>query len=295
MLARIGFDFDVAQLQDCRFKQVIEFYQQHRYEGIGPYVVANGLPIHFDPAYKRIGINLSAGTDSTLLLYILCETIQQLGLGIKIYPISVVRFWQHHEWSERAKADVYQWFKDRYPKILKRQQWGFLPTAYEMTKITQINLDPREKLDYNDPTCNSDVYFFRSYNNYVVNKFQLQTMYSGTTTNPIDSSMPMAPEFRDARELKYPDSIQGNHRRIKYLDDQEFLHIDPFGLIEKNWILAQYYNYKLKDLLLMTRSCVESDEPVRGCGRLQCFHCKERFWAIDNKTMFLKKNLRIKA
>lgn len=292
MLAKIGFDFDVKQLEACRFKDVVEFYRAYRYELLTPYVVVNGLPIHFNPDFQRIGINLSAGTDSTLLLYILCRTIEKLRLNVKIYPISVVRYWEHHAWSERAKADVYQWFKDRYPTIIKRQRWGFIPTAYEMTKITQINLDPREQKDYPDPTCNSDVYFFRSFNNYMANKLRLDAVYSGTTCNPIDNTMPSAPGFRDVRQLRFPDSLQGNQRYINAINDHWFTHVDPFALIEKNWILAQYDNFGLQDLLKMTRSCVESDDPVAGCGRLECFHCKERFWAIDNRSMFLKKNLK---
>jgi len=288
-LITLGNDLDLSQLPPCRFRAVVEFYHQHEMQFMQPWIMVNGLPIHFDPTRRRIGINLSAGTDSTLLMYILCEAITQLALPTEIHPISVVRFWEHHAWSERAKAEVCAWFQQRYPRIVQQQQWGFLPTAYEMTPIGQINLDAREQQDYQDPSCNSDVYYFRSFNNYMVNKLGLEAIYSGTTTNPIDTAMPMSPEFRDARELKFPDSIQGNHRRIRYLDDREFLHIDPFGLIEKNWILAQYDNFGLSDLLLMTRSCVESDDPVRGCGRMQCFHCGERFWAIANKGMFLRK------
>lgn len=291
-LATIGFDFDVEQLGDCRFKDVVRFYRDNRFDLLSPYIVVNGLPMHFDPKYKRIGINLSAGTDSTLLLYILCRTIEELKLDTKIWAISVVRFWQHHEWSERAKRQVFEWFKARWPEIIQEQHWGFLPTAYEMTKITQINLDPREQLDYQDPSCNSDVYYFRSYNDYMVNKLELDAVYSGTTTNPIDTVMPMSPSFRDAQHLAFPNSIQGNQRLINAVDDRWFVHVDPFALIEKNWIIAQYDNFELQDLLLMTRSCVESDDPVAGCGRPQCFHCGERFWAIRHRRMFLKENLK---
>lgn len=292
MLARIGFRADIDRLPDCRFKDVVKFYQQHRYAELSPYVEVNGLPIHFDPAYHRIGINLSAGADSTMLLYILCRIVEQLDLDTQIYPISIVRYWEHHAWSEQAKQRVCDWFRERWPKIVQPQSWGFIPTAYEMTKITQINLSRQEQPDYPDPSCNSDVYYFRSYNNYMVNKMDLTAMYSGTTTNPIDSSMPMAPEFRNVQQLKYPDSIQGNQRRIRAIGDRWFTHVDPFGLIEKSWVMAQYKNFGLEELLLMTRSCVESDDPVVGCGRMQCFHCKERFWAIDNSEPFLEENFK---
>lgn len=292
MLMRLGFDADVDRLPQCRFKEVVYFYRKHNFELLSPYIEVNGLPMHFDPAYKRIGINLSAGADSTLLLYILCRTIEELNLDTKIWAISVVRFWQHHEWSERAKAAVFQWFKDRWPTIIQEQHWGFLPTAYEMTKITQINLDPQEQLNFQDPTCNSDVYYFRSYNDYMVNKLKLDAIYSGTTTNPVDKEMPMAPEFRNVQHLAFPNSIQGNQRRINAVDDVWFTHVDPFALIEKNWIMAQYDNFGLQELLLMTRSCVESDDPVAGCGRLQCFHCGERFWAIRHRLMFLEENFK---
>ena len=64
----------------------------------------------------------------------------------------------------------------------------------------------------------------------------------------------------------------------------------PFVYTTKDWIIKQYYENNIEDLLDITRSCEgEFDgldytsytpgQDIPICG--ECFWCKEREWAIE--------------
>lgn len=293
MIHKIGFDLDFDKIPNGRFKDVIEYLKSIKYNTLHPYVSVNGLPIHFNPNYKNVGVWMSAGTDSTFLLYILARIIKEIGCDTKIYPMTVVRFWERGDWSEAAKRNVYAHIKDLFPDIIQEQQWGFLPTALEFTPLKSMDL--RSEQDYYkniiDNGAHTDVYYFNSYANYLAHKLNLSAIYNGTTTNPTTEQINEVPEFRNASDLD-PESIFELISKTHYTAPggikKTYINSTPFKLIEKNWIVAQYDNFDLGGLFNLTRSCVETDEPEQGCGRLQCFHCEERFWAIKNKHIFLE-------
>jgi hypothetical protein len=66
--------------------------------------------------------------------------------------------------------------------------------------------------------------------------------------------------------------------------------IHPFRFTEKSWVIKQYKDLEIEELLNITRSCegefenltYETYTPgqyVPTCGK--CFWCKEREWAIE--------------
>jgi hypothetical protein len=73
--------------------------------------------------------------------------------------------------------------------------------------------------------------------------------------------------------------------------DKWALH--PFRFVEKSWVIKQYYDLDILDLLDITRSCEGEFEGlnyktyvygqfVPTCN--ECFWCKERNWAISQVT-----------
>ena len=65
----------------------------------------------------------------------------------------------------------------------------------------------------------------------------------------------------------------------------------PFVYTTKDWIVKQYFEHSIQDLLDITRSCEGEFEGldyttytpgqhVPVCN--ECFWCKERQWGIDN-------------
>lgn len=281
----LGFNLDKSKIPQGRFSSVIDFYEKQRIYNITPGVIVNGLFIPFNPSHENIGVMFSAGADSTILLYILCKIIQEFGYSTKIVPITVVRFWETQKWAPAAKKRVYDYLKSQFPNIIQEQQWGFIPIAYELTPIGRLVFDPSERGRYNQliGKANTDVYFFHSYREFIVDTQKLSAVYDATTTNPIDQELPASPKFRDVKELKWPYSY---FELITQLRNYQL--ISPFKLIEKTWPMAQFDNFDLDDLKNLTRSCVEVDNADDGCGRLECFHCSERKWANENRSVFLK-------
>ena len=267
---------------DRKWKKHYEHFHQ---KPVPPYTLVNGLPIHFDPKWKHIGISFSGGADSSLLLYILCKLIQDTNSDCKITPISLVRFHDEKPWLEHMTRDAYNWLKQQFPDIIQEQQIGFIPPFLEVIKIAQLN-DSNLNLKFNAKLASCDVAVVDSFLHYQVNKFDLEYVYTGNTTNPpIDHEK--APEFRE--ETVMADNI---NRVVSVIN------ISPFALINKAWVMAQYENFKLKDTLLpLTRSCESSlsnynltdwkkgDPYPEPCGT--CFFCEERKWGWANAGEYL--------
>lgn len=249
-------------------------------KAVPPYTVINGLPIHFDPKWKRIGISFSGGADSSLLLYILCKLITETKSNCKIYPISLVRFYHDKPWLEYMAKDVYDWIDKQFPNILQDIAWGFIPPFLEIVKIKNLKI-PELSRQFNENLANCDVAVVDSFIDYQIKKHNLQYVFTGNTTNP-PIKHEKAPAFRDEKLMSFhPTKIIG-----KYF-------ISPFYLINKAWIMAQYQNFNLKETLLpLTRSCEYSmkeyglekwnygDPYPEPCGK--CFFCKEREYGWEH-------------
>lgn len=305
----IGFNIDIVQLPMIRIRNVLAFYEENSKE-LGNCVIVNGLPIPFDKSYKKIVLNLSGGADSSLLLYIMCKIIEHTGADTKIYPATMIRFWQEKPWLEQSARNVYDYCKERFPDIIEEHQWGILPHWAETTKVNVVD-DYWVNILFKDvkDMANLDVLFIKDFDDYIVKKIDADAVYAGATTNPdidIDDEFNL-PEFREPAPLS-PDELIKVKRLYEDLwtdhkpkyQFKEHWGIDPFALITKEWVMAQYDNFGIQDLLELTRSCegdyngvlkkyINDDyETPPECG--ECFFCKERQWGIDNKHIFLKEN-----
>jgi len=231
----------------------------------------NGLPIHFDKNAKKILLALSGGADSSLLLYMLCTLIQRENLKTKIDVYTMVRFWEGKPWLAPMATDVYNYLKKKFPNIIGQQHWGFLPTDLEMVPLKNLNLTHNEY----PSMANCDVLVTAEFQNYLVYTHKYEWVYSGTTMNP-PTNHKEAPEFRNE------EVVAGNISWVIH-----GYNLMPFGLLRKNYTMAQYINYDLGDLLKLTRSC-EGDIREFGedykfnrlyppeCGH--CFFCEEKQW-----------------
>jgi len=279
-IARIGEYIDLSRFDESHyFHSVNRFFQTNIAENnYRNFVVVNGVPIHYEPSYHRISVNLSAGADSTMLTYILCMIIEHLGTGTQILPTSIVRYYDAAEFSEKAKERVYGWLKQRFPNIIGEHIWGFIPPAMEFTPLSQLNLQQREHKQFAhlvQQGAGADVLYFIQFNEWATRKYGFQAMYNGTTTNPVNTVIPNVPHFRDNFDLS----------QTQVMIQPE--NICPFTYMEKNWVTAQYDNFGVQDLFALTQSC---ESVAGGCNRLDhCFHCAERKWSEDQKHLFLNK------
>ena len=246
----------------------------------------NGLPIHFDPTAKNILISLSGGADSTVLTYMICDYIEKNNYATKVYCMTLVRFWKNKPWLTPMAKDVFNYLKERFPNIIQEQVWGFLPPEFEDVPLSR--LQKPELFQRLPKEANCDVLVTVDFQDYVMKTYAIEWIYTGITMNP-----PFAtedePTFRNEEFVKdnWNWAISGPA-------------INPFGLLRKNFTMAQYKNYNLQDLLKLTRSC-EGDVFEFGeaylhiptyppeCGH--CFFCQEKKWAIENCNGFLSENL----
>ena len=288
------------------------------YENITPmsknmtYVI-NGVPIIFDKQDKDIAITLSGGADSTMLLYLLCTIIRTQALKTRIHCMTLLRFTEDRMYLEDVVTGVINYIKEKFPDIEIIQHWGFIPTALEMTPLSALEVGLRKTNAYAEfePVmkrgANADVFAVHAYSMYIRKKHNICWQYDGTTTNPEHTADgKFTPVFRNPRTLDEND-MRGAYTLSEWYNQADRQHTtlvnSPFEFIQKNWVMAQYKNFGLEELLELTRSCEgsttalnaihgEGNWTTRGsdyvCG--YCFFCDERQWGIDASNIFLREN-----
>lgn len=289
----LGFDVNWDLIPaDSHFRRSIEFIKSLNIN-MDNFSVVNGLPIYFNKNDKIFNINLSGGADSTLLTYILCKLISEYKLKIKIIATTLIRFWEFRSGTEDAARNIFNIIQSMFPDIEMEQVFGFVPTALEVTPLKNIVLPLNSYADFFKENANADVYAVMNFTDYVNKRNKVDRTYSGTTTNPDHLGASVnAPEFRRVREFMDSD-------RHSYL--RNTIRQDPFCLIQKNWVMAQYENFGIEFLRDATRSCESTDLVLNAmfgegqwdstnakysCGK--CFFCQERSWGIDSTDIFLE-------
>jgi hypothetical protein len=294
----INFGFDLKWdkfSQDEHFVKAMKFVESLDID-LSKHAVVNGVPIFFDPSLKAIGINLSGGADSTLLLYILSRLIEETGAKTEIIATTMIRFWELRSGKEENADKVLEVINDMFPRVKIKHLMGFVPTALEYTPLKNLvwpkDVNPNFSR-YHFENAHADVYAVRNFSEYIAKRHGVSTTYSGTTMNPSHLlEDDKAPAFRKQREFVSNDALT-------YIP--ESINKDPFALIQKNWVMAQYQNFGLTELQEMTRSCEAGDKFLDGLfGKEQwtmegskytckrCFFCKERQWGTDTSGIFLE-------
>lgn len=259
---------------DHYFLEALDCLKRNAQSGnLGPYGYVFGIPFPFDPNYKRIGVNFSAGADSTILLCILCKIIEHLKLNTEITVTSVIRYHDTAQYSETAKDNLFKEVQGIYKNVKLSHVHGFLPAPFEFTPLRYITLrkkDRKRMIVELKNKANADTLYFAYFNDWIIRRHNLDTMYNGTTTNPVSQDIDKAPSFRNRKPLQ---------NKVMYFEKH---NIVPFALLEKTVTTALYKLMGLSYLFDMTHSC---DDTEQGCG--VCFHCEERQWSIDNKHLYL--------
>ena len=294
-----GFDLNWGRLpEDEHFVKAMRFVKSLNIDQT-KHSIVNGLPIYFDPAEKKIAITFSGGADSTMLTYILCRLIEAYKCDTEIVAITLIRFWESRSGTEDSARNVFSIIDRMFPNIKKTHTLGFVPTALEFTPLKNIVFPPvklgmnPEFSDYIINSAHADVYAVKNYTDYITTRHGIFKTYSGTTMNPSHLlAGDHAPEFRKLRDFTPADAMCYN---------SEAKHKDPFGIIQKSWVMAQYENFGLRELRDATRSCESTDLALNAkfgpgkwtitdskysCG--SCFFCKERQWGMDNAGIFLE-------
>lgn len=289
----LGFDLNWDLIPaDSHFRRSMEYIKSLNIN-MDNFCVVNGIPIYFNKNDKIFNINLSGGADSTMLMFIICKLITEHKLNIKIIATTLIRFWEYRSGTEDAARNIFNIIRGMFPDIEMEQVFGFVPTALEMTPLKNIVLPPNMFDPFHRENANADVYAVMNFTDYINKRNKVNRTYSGTTTNPDHlGSEARAPEFRRVREFIDSDAHSYLRNTIRQ---------DPFYLIQKNWVMAQYENFGITFLRDATRSCESTDMVLNSmfgegkwdstnakysCGK--CFFCQERAWGIESVDIFLK-------
>jgi len=240
----------------------------------------NGLDIPVSTSWKKIGVNLSGGADSACLTFLLCKIIQDNKLDCKIDVITHIRCWDTRPWQEPISEEVFNKLKSMFPDVIENRHTNFIAPGIEDGAMGKIIMSK-------GVLRAGDQIQIDEFNSYCIFKYKFDAIFNATTHNPLSLTIDGEPPARRIdTDKKEPLLI------LKRNGSHIFL---PFLLVDKSWILAQYYLFKIVDLYETTRSCegdlsdaiVSQTFPslidykpgiyVPTCGK--CFWCQERSWA----------------
>lgn len=223
------------------------------------------MELYLQDRWQRIGISLSGGADSALLAFLLCSNTKA-----EIHFTNQIRLWKTRPWQEYVADQVIDWFKQRFQNKFYVHR-NLIPPELEWADKGPTIIDEYGKLK------SGNQIILRSHNEYIAHRYKLDALYGGVNLNP-DVDLPGALKDRD----------QGHIEPYFIHDGVAICH--PFVHVRKDWIIKQYHENNILDLLDLTRSCegefpeinyktYQPGQHVPNCG--MCFWCYEREWAIE--------------
>ncbi len=221
--------------------------------------------INFPKYIKKIGVKISGGVDSALILYIVCKYIQDENHDVSIVPITIekqiVKF--HYKFSKL----IIDWCKKEFPNVV---------------------FENHEKVIQYPNTEHNDTQHI--YVNKLIDDKIIDSHFWGGTANPPDNII-----FKnsDGYILEPPPDRKylGGLKRTSFLLKNNYFLYQPLINIDKKGIYELYKKFNLLDsLFLLTRSCEniskeQTNNYTTHCGS-NCWDCHERKWGfgeIKNK------------
>lgn len=212
---------------------------------------------YFDrfPKNTNIGISLSGGTDSALLLFFFIKMVlERRDMDVKIYPI--------HGYDE-SRFKQKQTNHESWRTALKIEDW-MRRHFYARPGIENI-LQPVNIFAYNK-TQPSKREYHQPHFNYVCKRYDIPNhIVYGFTQGMPDELRPHQELVSDEQFFEY---AQHPTKWINF----------PWGTVDKKFIAYQYKKYDIMDLSNLTGSCISDD--TTPCKT--CFWCRERFWAFKS-------------
>jgi len=221
--------------------------------------------IDVDSKYSKIGISISGGADSALLAWMICKQSRA-----QIHFVYQIRMWKTRPWQEYYADRVMRWFRYNFPHEFVVHK-NFVPPEMEEPHTDYITDEYGEQKPGNR-------IILRAHNEYIAHTQKLDAWYAGVTLNP---PVTLEGELDDRNTPSY--------EKHKVIHGVNVHH--PFVDKAKDWVMRQYLDNNLHELLRLTRSCegefegidytnYRYGEDVYECGK--CFWCRERKWGLDN-------------
>lgn len=222
-----------------------------------PLVTPKGITV------RTLGVWLSGGIDSALMLYLLCKQIKDNNLPLTVQPCIV-----------------------DYKRPFQNIGYNVCVKVKEILDCDDIILEPQV---YNPPgdtvwTPEELKQQFKDVNYVNFKNDNIQVLYTGTTLNP-PTNVQTQFEYGILEDIE---AIRGRHvpKQIKKYSvhtegdiTREFIEIRPFLETDKQEISQLFQKYNLMDNLFpITRSCEDLETVTGHCGH--CWWCEERRWGF---------------
>jgi hypothetical protein len=231
--------------------------------------------IPFSDTWSKVAISLSGGADSALLASFICDLVMSKAPSIEVHVISHIRMWKTRPWQQYDSRRVFDWFVQRYPSI------KFIRHTNLVAPDIEYGNNGASIVDEYGKTVSGDNAQIRSYAEFVCFHNGIDAYFNAVTKNP---------ENVDFSGLHTRDIIKNtDNQHLEFMIHMDKVVSHPFRFIDKSWVISQYIERDLLDLLNITRSCegefqnIDYRNYIPGqyvpvCNN--CFWCKERNWAL---------------
>ena len=253
---------------------LIQAYQASKYKDIVKDY--NGLPFPFDVNWENVSVAMSGGADSALLTYIICDIITKHHIDCTVHVLYNIRCWKSRPWQEDVANQVFDSITRMFPSVRFERHTNFVPPEFEHGDKDPYIVDEYGKIN------SGDTIELRAFAEYIGHKHNIDAYFNAVTKNP---PVPLK-GMLEKRNIELNEDTF--YLMIRDFDSQIVCH--PFRFVSKDWIISQYFENNITDLLNITRSC-EGEFPsithktyrpgqyVPLCHN--CFWCKERDWAFN--------------
>ena len=206
--------------------------------------------------FKKIGINLSGGADSALVMFMTCREIVERNLDTTIVPITGVDERRPTNiWNAREIVDL---FKELFPQVkFYEHQVNHYQKSHEKDKVNH----------------------HRAHEDRLRKEGIIDVLFHGRSANPPED---VAKENnllfkREERRDRH------GHDRVPYHENHGKPFYCPLEYLDKRFVAEMYEQFDLmNNLFPITASCVEyadkTDYFSKPCK--ECWWCREKKWAF---------------
>ena len=212
--------------------------------------------------HKKIGLSISGGCDSALLLFYMCKIISEEKRNVTIVPFTGI---------DITRPTNIQ----NVEEILLLMKEKFLDVNIE--KVITFKYTTRTST--NERCCKKESH--QKAERQMIEDGLFTIMFGGRTANP-------DPDEAELNNLNYNREIQRDRTNPDVLIKEPKITkrlYRPWIDIDKRWIAAEYHkNNLMEDLYPITASCIGREKETKYFSEpcKTCWWCREKKWAFGS-------------
>lgn len=245
-------------------------------------LIANGQTVNFfdfdHSMHDNLFISFSAGTDSSLLLYLACKYLSDKRIVCHTGTDT-----SKDPWIAEYATDIVIWMRKQFPNVdIKHELYTFNSRDLIHIEKAREEVEAAKKIgeEWKYPSVfgHAKAVATRDLKRPIRAKHKITMSTHGITRNPpvsVQEEMGFTHVAEARRNYDY-DILNPSA-------DGKMVHVKPFVQIDKKWIAGMYEQLGLMDELFpLTASCIGDNEDSKfytePCKK--CFWCYEKLWAF---------------